>query len=356
VGIEIATIDEVEAAVPVGTGDGRHSAAPAALEAEAEAGARRYSALVRRLAQEHGIDLSKVQGTGLGGRVTKEDVLNYVGAAEAAPPGPPPATQAPKAPPEPARPQAMPQTPAPGPTFAKSRIRPEDQEFIPVSLIRKAIADHMVRSVTTAPHAWTMTEVDVSELVKWRQGIRAEFERQAGVPLTYVPFFVASVVEALREHPVLNSSWGEDKIILKKRINIGIAVDTNAGLIVPVMHDADQKSIAGLAVTLADLVERTRSGRLTLDDVQGGTFTVNNPGTFGSVVSVPIINQPQAGIITMEAIVKRAVVHDDAIGIRSMMNICLSFDHRINDGGTAGRFLQSVKKHLESYRPGIPVY
>lgn len=358
VGTEIAAIEEAPMPVAAGSGDGTHvAAARAAVEqAGAQPSEKRSSPLVRRLAQEHGVDLAKVAGTGLGGRVTKEDVLDYISSHESTAPAETPPAPPTAAPVTPAAEPAAAPAPPPTPTPLRARMRPEDQEFIPVTLIRKSIADHMVRSKQTSPHAWTMTEVDMTEVIKWRQSIREGFRRQEGVDLTYVPFFISAVVEALREHPTMNASWAEDKIVLKKRINIGIAIDTTAGLMVPVIHDADQKSIAGLAVALADLIERARSGRLTLDDVQGGTFTVNNPGTFGSIVSVPIINQPQAGIITMESIVKRAVVHDDAIGIRSMMNICLSFDHRINDGGTAGRFLQSVRKHLESYRPGIPIY
>jgi 2-oxoisovalerate dehydrogenase E2 component (dihydrolipoyl transacylase) len=201
-----------------------------------------------------------------------------------------------------------------------------------------------------------MTEIDVSPLVKLRAGLLPEWQRREGFELTFLPFFIKAVVESLREHPIVNSSWGDDRIILKKRINIGIAVAVEEGLVVPVIHDADQKSIAGLAHTVRDLASRARAGKLGLPDVRGGTFTVNNTGALGSIMSAPIINQPQAAIITMEAIVKRPTVIDDAIAIRSIMNTCLTFDHRVLDGATALRFLQSVKRRLEAYDSSTAVY
>jgi 2-oxoisovalerate dehydrogenase E2 component (dihydrolipoyl transacylase) len=223
--------------------------------------------------------------------------------------------------------------------------------------MRRSIAEHMVRSRQTSPDAWGLVEVDVSGLVKAREALLADWQRREGFELTYLPFFVKAVVESLREHPLLNSSWGEDKIVVKKRINVGIAVAVQDGLIVPVIADADQRSVAGLAHAVRDLATRARANKLSPNDVQGGTFTVNNTGALGSIMSQPIINQPQAAIITMEAIVKRPVVLEhDAIAIRSMMNVCLSFDHRILDGGAALRFLQSVKRRLEAYGPGVEIY
>ena len=223
------------------------------------------------------------------------------------------------------------------------------------------IAEAMVRSVTQIPHAWSTVEVDVTRLVAVRGGLRESFQQREGVEITYLPFVIKMVVEALRENPTLNASWDGDAIILKKRINMGIAVAGPEGLIVPVIHDAQQLSIAGLAHRVADLTARARSRRLTLDDVQGGTFTLNNTGVLGSTVSQPIINPPQAAILTTEAIQKRPVVvadstNGDAIAIRSMMNVCLSFDHRINDGAESSAFLQSVKRRLEAIDADTPIY
>jgi len=201
-----------------------------------------------------------------------------------------------------------------------------------------------------------MIEVDVTRLVALREGMKEEFRRREGVDLTYVPFFIKAVVESLKEFPRLNASWQDDRIVVKKRIHIGVAVGLEDGLVVPVIRDADRLSIAGIARTLADLVGRARAGKLTLEDVQGATITVNNTGAFGSVASYPIISPPQAAIITMEAIVRRPVVVGDAIGIRSMMNVCLSFDHRVTDGLYVGRFLQSVRRRLEGFGPDTALY
>ncbi len=336
VGRELAVIAEAEAEVEVAAPApaGEAPARPETTEA-AEGVRQRYSPVVRRLAQEYGIDLSQVPGTGLGGRVTKEDVLRYVAERERA--------AAAKGAPPPPRPEAP---PAPAP----------EEEVIPVSPMRRQIAQHMVRSYQTIPHAWLAMEADVTKLVRFREAIKAEFRRREGVDLTYLPFVVKAAVEALKEFPVLNAVWAEDKIILKKRINVGIAVALEDGLIVPVIKDADQKSIAGLARAIADLTERARAGRLTLEDVQGGTFTVNNTGALGSVISRPIINEPQVAILTSEAIVRRPVVVDDAIAIRAVMFLCLSFDHRVIDGLMAARFLQAVKRRLEAVDENTSVY
>ncbi len=209
----------------------------------------------------------------------------------------------------------------------------------------------MATSKREAPHAWTMVEVDVSGLVALREREKAAFVEREGVKLTYLPFIVRAVVESLRENPMLNSVWDGDRIILRKRINIGVAVDLEDALIVPVIPDADELNITGLARRIDALVKRARAGELGTNDVSGGTFTVNNPGSLGSVVSTPIINHPQAAILSAEAIVKRPVVIGDAIAIRSMMNFEVSFDHRILDGGAALRFLNAVKGRLEAYRP-----
>ena len=297
--------------------------------AEADGGPR-LSPAVRRLAREHSIDVTRIAGTGMGGRVTRDDVLEYL---KSGPPAAPAVT-----------------------TVASSTATADDEERVPVTPVRRMIAEAMIRSVTEIPHAWSLVEADVTGMVALRAKTREEFERREGVPLTYLPFVIKAVVEALKKVPTMNASWGGDAIILKKRINLGLAVAAPNGLIVPVIHDASQLSLSGLAAAVNDLASRARNNRLTLDDVRGGTFTLNNTGALGAVISGPIINHPQAGIMTTDAIQKRPVVRDDAIAIRSMMNLCLSFDHRINDGAEASAFLAVVKDRLESLTPDSPVF
>ena len=332
----------VRDARPVGpTGGGPPPEGPSE-PAEAAPEAVRLSPAVRRLVQEHGIDVAQLQGTGMGGRITRGDVLKFIE------PGPAPTD--PVAAPVPAA------EPASEPLLGARPASKNEDEHIPLTPVRRMIAEAMVRSVSEIPHAWSTVEVDVTSLVALRAQVRTDFELREGVDLTYLPFVVKAVVESLKEHPTLNATWGGDKIILKKRINLGIAVAAPEGLMVPVIHDADRMSIAGLAIAVRDLAQRARQRKLTLVDVQGGTFTLNNTGALGSIVSQPIINHPQAGIMTTEAIQKRPVVRDDAIAIRSMMNICLSFDHRINDGAESSGFLQSVKSRLEAMGPDTPIY
>jgi 2-oxoisovalerate dehydrogenase E2 component (dihydrolipoyl transacylase) len=260
-------------------------------------------------------------------------------------------------------PVAQPAAPAPAPAPAavgrvEVKAAPAPQplagdQVIPVDAVRRRIAEKMLQSKHEAPHAWTMMQVDVTGLVKLKEQAGEEFKRREGISLSYVPFFVKAVVESLKEYPIINSQWAGDSIIIKKEINISIAVATETALAVPVIKNADRLSIAGLNHAVADLAARARAGKLTLDDISGGTFTVNNTGYFGSFMSAPIINYPQAAILSFEAITKTPVVlENDAIAIRSMMNICMSLDHRILDGLVCGRFLQAVKKRLESYGPG----
>lgn len=328
---------------------------------------KRASPFVRSLARKYGINLAQVSGSGLGGRVTKDDILGFIEqhgtqpVAEPAPEAPAVAAAAPAAPAAPAPPAppapAAPRAPAPPPAPVSAGALGPDEELVPLTPMRRAIAEHMVRSIQTAPHAWGMTEIDVSKLVSLRASLLPEWQRREGFELTYLPFFVKAVVEALRENPTLNARWSDQGVVLKKRVHIGIAVAVANGLVVPVVRDADQKSIAGLALSIREIVLRAREGRLTMDDLSGGTFTVNNTGALGSIASGPIINQPQAGIITMEAIVKRPVVtEDDAIAIRSIMNACLSFDHRVADGAEALRFLRSVKQRVEAFGTSTTVY
>jgi 2-oxoisovalerate dehydrogenase E2 component (dihydrolipoyl transacylase) len=214
----------------------------------------------------------------------------------------------------------------------------------------------MSASAFSAPHAWLVVEADVTDLVRLREANKESFRQRHGIDLTYLPFMAYAVAQTLPEHPYLNASWAEDRIVLKKRVHLGIAVATDRGLLVPVVRDADQLSVAGLARAMNDLGERARANKLRLEDVQGGTFTVDNTGAFGSVVSMPIINQGQAAIISLEAITKRpVVVGEDAIAVRSVVNLCLSFDHRVLDGHQAGAFLRDVKARLEGLGPGFGI-
>lgn len=297
----------------------------------------RLSPAVRRLAAEHNLDVDRIAGTGIGGRVTRNDVLLYLEQQAAPAATAVPATAPTTAPPAPATPSA-------------------DEERVALTPVRRMIADAMLRSVTQIPHAWSMVEVDITELVVLRNRERDQFRAREGVNLTYLPFALKAVATALKDNPTMNASWGDDCIILKRRINLGIAVAAPTGLVVPVIHDADRLSISGLAHAVADLSERARGGTLRLEDVQGGTFTVNNTGALGSVLGGPIINHPQAGILTTEAVQQRPVVINDAIAIRWMMNLCLSFDHRINDGAESGAFMQTVKDRLEAMDGNTPIY
>ena len=239
-----------------------------------------------------------------------------------------------------------------------SSVTGDDEELVTPSRMRLAIAEHMVRSKRTSPHATTVVEVDMTNIARWLQKNKEEFKRREGYSMSYVPFVMKAVCEGIRKIPLMNSTWTEDnKIIIKKRINLGLAVSTDVGLVVPTVHDADQYTLAGLAKQVHTLAQRARANKLTIQDMQGSTFVVNNPGVFGTIISVPIINQPHAGILSMDAVVKRPVViEDDAIAVRSMMYLCLSFDHRILDGAGAAGFLQAVRAKLQSYGREIDVY
>jgi 2-oxoisovalerate dehydrogenase E2 component (dihydrolipoyl transacylase) len=328
---------------------------------------------VRMLVREHGVDLGQITGSGLGGRITKKDVLEYVQQRDA---GQLSARQS--GVPAPATPQAMSPTQGPQPASAQpSGVAPslpasqagagaqpapslalpasfgtgEGDTVVPLTQVRKAIAEHMVRSRQTSPHAYVMVEVDMSNVSKVRDREKAAFEQRHGVKLTFLPFVARAVIEALQRHPTLNASWSDAGIVVKRSINLGIAVALEDNLIVPVVRDADRLSISGLATTMADLGARARSNHLKLDEVQGGTFTLNNTGALGAVMTQAIINQPQAAIMTMDLVVKRPVVVGDAIAIRPIMNLGLSFDHRINDGLQATRFVIAVQQLLEGIDP-----
>ena len=344
------------------------AATPAPVPAPADGAAPgRFSPAVRRLAEQNGIDPGSVPGSGEGGRVTRDDVLAHLerqksgpapapapvaaaAASASAPPAPAPATPAV---PTPAAPTpAAPSAPAPAPRPAAPVAAGDREELVRINAIRRSIAEHMVRSVQTSPHVWTMVEVDMTALVRYREAEKEAFRARHGVNLTYLPFVAQVLCEALHEFPYLNSSWTDDGILLKKYVNLGLAVAVPPdGLIVPVVKDADRLGFTDLVRAIVDLTERARSKHLKPEDVQGGTFTLNNTGATGSMASQPIINQPQAAILTTESIMRRPVVIGDGVAIRHMMNLCMSFDHRILDGQMAGQFVNRIKKQLEEWTP-----
>ncbi|MGI9174844.1 MAG: 2-oxoglutarate dehydrogenase, E2 component, dihydrolipoamide succinyltransferase, partial [Rhodothermales bacterium] len=310
---------------------------------------RFYSPLVRSIAEKEGLsmqELESIEGSGREGRVSKEDVLEYVEARQSQPAK----EEAPAA----RRPTSSP-SPAPKPIPADLGGYDGRVEIIEMDRMRQIIAEHMVRSKATSAHVTSFTEADVTNLVKLRDKNKASFQKREGVKLTYTPFFVQAAVEALREHPILNSSVEEKRIVIKKDFHIGIAVALGkTGLLAPVVRDAGQKNISGLARTAADLAERARKKQLQPDELQGGTFTVTNIGSLGSLMGTPIINQPQVGILAVGAIKKRPVVIEDPtlgdiIAIRSMMYLSLSYDHRIIDGAMGASFLHKMVEVLESY-------
>jgi 2-oxoglutarate dehydrogenase E2 component (dihydrolipoamide succinyltransferase) len=288
------------------------------------------SPVVRKIAAEHGIDPARVPGTGAGGRVTKKDLLDFVakGGAQAAAPATSATTAA-----------APPFTFAPG-------ARLERQ---PMSAMRKKIAEHMIESRRTSAHVNSVFEVDMTRIVKMRETYKAVYEQRHGTKLTMTPFFVKAACDGLRSWPVINASVEGSDVVYKKDLNIGVAVALDWGLIVPVVKNADELSIAGLTRKINDLAERARAKKLLPDEVQGGTFTITNPGIFGGLFGLPIINQPQVAILGIGGIEKRPVVVDDAIAIRSMMYLSMSYDHRVVDGAVADQFLAMVKKGLQEF-------
>ncbi|WP_204698361.1 2-oxo acid dehydrogenase subunit E2 [Geomicrobium sediminis] len=295
----------------------------------------RYSPAVLMLANEHNIDLKQVKGTGRANRITKKDVEQFVANKPVS-----------NAEPE----QAIENETKPSVQSSPPETSVTAGEKVPVTGVRKAIAQNMVKSVQEIPHAWTMVEVDVTNLVRYRNEVKDAWKEKEGYTLTYMPFFMEAVTQSLQSFPQLNSSWENDHIVYKKDINLSVAIAHDEALYVPVIHGADELSLKGLAKNLQQLSQKTKSKRLESRDMQNGTFTINNTGSFGSVQSVPIINRPQAAILSVESIVKRPVVKDDdSIAIRSMVNLCLSIDHRVLDGLIAGRFLQDVKSRLEGF-------
>jgi pyruvate dehydrogenase E2 component (dihydrolipoyllysine-residue acetyltransferase) len=297
---------------------------------------RILSPLVRRLAAEHSVDLAAVVGTGTGGRITKSDVEAAIAGGTGVRPSAPAVVAGGGA----AEPVAI---PSPTPSVAA------DEELVPMSHIRKAIAAHMVGSIQTSARAWTMVEVNVDRLVRLRTQAKDAFLERHGVKLTYLPLVTRATTEALLEFPMVNAEIRGEDLVMRRYVNMGIAVSYDEGLIVPVIRHVDTMNVPGIARAIADLAARARAHQLKPDEVAGATFTITNPGPYGSLVSVPIINQPNAGILSLDAIQRRPVVIEDAIAIRSMVYLSMSWDHRIVDGELATRFLARIKQHLETW-------
>jgi 2-oxoglutarate dehydrogenase E2 component (dihydrolipoamide succinyltransferase) len=310
--------------------------APAAPSERGEAEDIRTSPLVRRIAREHNVDLTQVKGSGLGGRVSKKDILDFIEQQSA---GRAATTPQPVA--------------APVPPPAAQKIAPVTftgaTQVVPMTPMRQKIAEHMVASKHTSAHVYTVIEVEMTRVVATRERFKAEFEHRHGIKLTFTPFFVRASVEAIKESPIINSSVDGTNIVYKRDVNIGIAVALENGLIVPVIKRADEKNFLGLARSVQDLADRARAKRLSVEDVQGGSFTITNPGSYGGLFGLPIINQPQVAILGVGAIEKRPVVRDDAIAIRHMVYLSISYDHRVVDGAVAEQFMGRIKKVLENW-------
>jgi pyruvate dehydrogenase E2 component (dihydrolipoamide acetyltransferase) len=325
------------------------AAAPVVEEAAAEP-AGPLSPLVRKMARENNIDLARVRGTGAGGRITKQDVEAYLAQQQAAPVqpvapvAPPPPAPRPQvaAPPPPPAPGAQPVAPLPAAGLAKTRVEP-------LSTMRQKIAEHMVLSKRTSAHVTTVHRVDMTKVAKMRASHKAGFQANYGFSLTYLPFITRASVVALRQFPLLNASLDATNIIYHNEINIGIAVALENGLIVPVIRNADEKNVLGLQRSIVDLATRARSRQLKPDEVAGGTFSITNFGSFGSLMGTPVINQPQVAILGVGTVDKTPVVIDDAIAIRSICHLSLSFDHRLIDGALADQFMTKLKQVLENW-------
>jgi len=339
------------------SGGGTATSAPPRTNASAPSSdGERLSPAVRKLVKENQVDVAQIRGSGMGGRVTREDVLTHLEARKVAASAPGRATQPSdqggglglipgRVPPAEARPAPKPLKAIPAPSFAAPGTREETVE--PLTNVRKMIAQNMVKSRHTVAHCSVWDEVDMSALVEMRARMKDRVQRDYGVKLTYMPFIIKAVVRALREYPVVNASMTETEAHYKKYYNIGIAVHRDQGLIVPVLHDADRKTLLQVAHEVEDLGARARAEKLTLDDIQGGTFTITNAGMFGATASTPIINHPEVGILGVHLIEERAVVRDHRIVVRWMMTLVLSFDHRLVDGTPAVQFLHRVKGLLE---------
>jgi 2-oxoglutarate dehydrogenase E2 component (dihydrolipoamide succinyltransferase) len=305
------------------------------VEGSSRNGRRRSSPLVRRIAKEHNVDIAQINGSGVGGRVTKHDILGYLEGGGLKPASTHAFTPAP--------------TPSPTPTPATRIARPTGADRVEkMSVMRKKIAEHMVLSKQTSAHVYSVFHVNFSQVEKLRQQKKAEYEA-IGAKLTYMAFIARVIVEALHHHPTINASIDGENVVYKKDINLGIAVALDDGLIVPVIKNADEKNVLGLSRSIADVADRARAKRLNPDEVHGGTFTITNPGQFGAQFGMPIINQPQVAILGVGTIEKRPVVVDDAVGIRTMAYLTLGYDHRLVDGAVADQFMADVKQRLECF-------
>jgi 2-oxoglutarate dehydrogenase E2 component (dihydrolipoamide succinyltransferase) len=335
-------------------------AAPGAAMLGQSAGGRFYSPLVLTIAQSEGVSMSEldvITGSGEGGRVTKRDVLAYVQSRKSGAPAPVAGVPPVAAPP-------APMTAPPPPTIAakpvsapelKTKYPAPDFEVLQMTNVLQRMAQHMVTSVQTSPHVAAIHEVDMTEIVKHRAEHAAQFEATEGFKLTYTPYIVDAVVKAIKKYPLINSSIEGDKIIKKNFVNLGLAVASDNGLIVPVIKHAEEKSFVGYARAINDLASRTRTKKLIPDDIQGGTFTISNFGVFNTMIGTPIINQPQVAILGTGAIAKRPVVINDAIAIRSIAYFTLSFDHRIIDGAMGGMFLEQIVQNLEQFDTAMKI-
>jgi len=334
------------------------SAPAAAPQSEEELRRLRSSPVVRKIAQEQGVDISQIQGTGISGRVTKNDILSYIenrGDAAAAPqvtqaPAPPSAAASQAAPPQ------APRAPQPlsVPAAATTEVGPppysegDRVQIEPMSIMRRKIAERMIESHRVSAHVYSVIEVDYTETARLRDRLKGEYLERDGVKLTFLPFIIKAVIEGIKKWPIINSSvWG-DQVVYKQDINVGVAVALDWGLIVPVIRNADEKSLLGLARSVNDLGDRARNKKLKPDEVQGGTFTITNPGVFGGLMGLPIINQPQVAILGVGGIKKRPVVINDAIAIRQTGLLTMSYDHRIIDGAVAEQFLAILRDVIEA--------
>jgi len=348
---ERAPAPPVAAPLPAAPAPSVAPAAPAPAGQIADRGPRSQiiSPLVRRLAEENGVDLSQVIGTGTGGRITKNDVMAFAVSRETAAPrlaaGPIAPAPAPATTPAAPAPETVPEPQvAPAPAAARG-----GEEVVPMTVVRKAIAEHMTRSLQVSARAWNMVEVDMEKIARIRSAAKEAFTDREGFNLTYMPFLARAVVDALLANPLVNSELRGEEIVVKHYVNLGIAVSYDQGLIVPVVKGADGMNLIGMARAVNDLATRARAHRLTPDEVHEGTFTITNPGPFGSILSVPIINQPQTGILAFDAVVKRPVVIDDAIALRHMVYVSMSWDHRVIDGALASQFLARIKENMETW-------
>jgi len=340
---------------PVASGQQAGQAAPAGQIGGGGERSHILSPLVRRLAEEHQIDLTRVQGTGTGGRITKHDITAFIesGGAAAPPAAPAPAAAAAQVAPQlqavlqPAAPPAQPAEPTVAPAAA-AEVGPRE-EIRPLSHIRKSIAKHMVASLQASARAWNLVEVNMERIAQLRNRAKDSFKASEGISLTFLPFVSRAVCDALLAYPDVNAELRGEELVVKRYVNLGIAVAYDEGLIVPVVKDADGMNVVGLARAVNDLAARARSKKLKPDEVHGSTFTITNPGPFGSIISVPIINQPNTAILAFDAVEKRPVVVDDAIAIRHMVYLSMSWDHRVIDGATASQFLGRLKQNLETW-------